>query len=187
MDGSPENDLSHKSAASFADKWLVNGLNDVCESPTTEIMSASKEIVDRALEFCSVIKTDRFATCSGKGIDVRAYIDACKMDYVQCVVGNGSNCGCTSIAAYADECLGKDSTTLWRDHKLCRKRFMKLLRPPVGRFVCLFLIIFHFVSLPLCRSLPMSCRESVHAVFAGRTRNVHRCGGDENEKCKRVL
>lgn len=144
MDGSPENDLSHKSAASFADKWLVNGLNDVCESPTTEILSASKEIVDKALEFCSVIKSDRFATCSSNRIDARAYVDACKLDYVQCVNGNGSNCGCTSIAAYADECLGKDSMTFWRDDRLCRKRFIKLLCLPVVQCDCLF-FIFHSV------------------------------------------
>lgn len=121
MDGSPENDLMHSSIASFANKWLEKGLNEICESPTTEIINVSAEITEEASKFCSVIKKDRFTVCNSKKLNTQAYIEACKMDYIQCVMGNGTDCGCNSVAAYAEECFGQEENASWRDYKLCRE------------------------------------------------------------------
>lgn len=121
MDGSPENDLSHNSVTSFTNKWLVNELNEICEPPITEIQNVSKEMIHKSTEFCSTIKSDRFKVCDSKHLDTHGYIEACKMDYIQCVMDGGSDCGCSSIAAYAEECYEKDQTSSWRDDKLCRK------------------------------------------------------------------
>lgn len=120
MDGSPENDLSHNSITSFVNKWLVNGLNDICESTIAETLNASKDSIHQALQFCSAIKDDRFKVCSSKHLNTRAYIETCKIDYIQCVMNNGVNCGCNSISVYAEECFGKDHMISWRDDKLCR-------------------------------------------------------------------
>lgn len=121
MDGQPENDLSYNSVTSFVNKWLNNELNDICESPITEIINVSEVVVREALRFCSLIKNDRFKVCSEKMVNIEAYIDACKNDYARCVLVNGSDCGCSSIAAYAEECFGKGQMTSWRDDKICRK------------------------------------------------------------------
>lgn len=120
MDGSPENDLMHSSVASFANKWLEKGPNEICESPTTDIINVSKEIIEEAFQFCGVVKKDRFITCSAKKLDTQAYFEACKMDYIQCAMINGSDCGCNSIAAYAEECFEKEEKASWRDYNLCR-------------------------------------------------------------------
>lgn len=120
MDGNPENDFSHKSVSIFANKWLVNGLNDICDSPITEVLNVSDEIIHIALQFCSVIKTNRFNGCINKELNTESYIEACKMDYIKCITENGTNCGCDSIAAFAEECFGKDRLTPWRDENLCR-------------------------------------------------------------------
>lgn len=120
MDGSPDNDFSHSSVTSFANKWIVNGLNEICEPPTTEILNVSKDIIEMALRFCSTIKNDHFKTCSNKNLDAETYIEACKVDYSRCVMTNETDCGCSSIAAYAEECFGKDHTPSWRDVNLCR-------------------------------------------------------------------
>jgi len=121
MDGLPENDLSYNSITSFAKMACKCGLNNICEAPITEILNVSKDIIQKALEFCSMIKTDRFKYCSNKNINNHAYIEACKMDYIHCIMMNGSDCGCSSIAAYAEECFGKKQTFSWRDNNLCRK------------------------------------------------------------------
>lgn len=120
MDGLPENDLMHSSIASFANKWLEKGLNEICESPTTDIINISKEIIEEASKFCFVIKNGRFKICSSKDLNTQAYIEACKMDYIQCAMVNGSDCGCNSIAAFAEECFGKEGKASWRDYNLCR-------------------------------------------------------------------
>ncbi|VVC41699.1 Hypothetical protein CINCED_3A025143 [Cinara cedri] len=122
MDGAPENDFSHSSVASFANKWLVNGLNEICESPTTDILHVSKDIITEAQRFCSIIKTDRFKTCTNKNFNTETYIEACKFDYTQCIKRNGSDCGCGSIAVYAEECFGKNQTPSWRDDNVCPYR-----------------------------------------------------------------
>lgn len=121
MDGLSENDLSYKSVASFANKWVVNGLNDICESPMTEILNVSEEISYKALQFCSVMKSDRFNVCRSKNLNVDAYVDVCKIDYTQCIQVNGSDCGCSSIAAFAEECFERNHLSSWRDNNLCRK------------------------------------------------------------------
>jgi len=120
MDGISANDLSHKSVSSFANKWLVNGLNDICESPITETINVSDEIMQKATQFCSTIKDDRYSACGNKNLNVKAYIEACKMDYMKCHLINGSDCGCSSIAAFAEECFGKDMMISWRDDNICR-------------------------------------------------------------------
>lgn len=120
MDGISSNDLSYNSVTSSANKWLVNGMNDICESPITETINASDDIMQKATEFCSIIKNERFNVCSSKNLNVEAYIEACKMDYTQCHSTLGSDCGCTSISAFADECFGKDLTISWRDDNICR-------------------------------------------------------------------
>lgn len=120
MDGTPENDLSHSSVASFANKWLVNGLNEICEPSATEMPDVSEDIVREALRFCSTIKTDRFKACSNKKLDTETYVNACKVDYTRCIMANGSDCGCSSVAAYAEECSGNGQTLSWRDDRLCR-------------------------------------------------------------------
>lgn len=121
MDGLPENDFSHNSITSFVNKWLVSEPNDVCEYPKTDIPDAPEEFINKAVEFCSTMKTNKFKVCSSKNLNTHAYIEACKMDYIQCVVVNGSDCGCSSVAAYAKECFQKSQMTLWRDDDLCRK------------------------------------------------------------------
>lgn len=120
MDGSPENDFSHNSVASFVNKWLVNEMNEICEPPITEILNVSEDIVHEALRFCFMIKTDRFKVCTNKDLNTETYIEACKVDYIRCIMANGSDCGCSSIAAYAEECFGKELTSSWRDDHLCR-------------------------------------------------------------------
>uniref|UniRef100_A0A481MQJ2 Hemolectin n=1 Tax=Nipponaphis monzeni TaxID=196483 RepID=A0A481MQJ2_9HEMI len=120
MDGLPENDLSHNSITSFVNIWLVSEPNDMCEySITDNILNASKELISQALEFCSLMMTDKFKVCSSNHLNTQSYVEACKMDYIQCVVANGSDCGCSSMAAYALECFGKEQMTLWRDKNLC--------------------------------------------------------------------
>lgn len=120
MDGSPENDLSYNSITSFANKWLVNGFNDICDSAITETLDVSDEIIYKALQLCSMIKNDKFKICSNAHLNTDAYIEACKIDYAKCIMANGSDCGCSSITAYAEECFGKDNMILWRDENLCR-------------------------------------------------------------------
>jgi len=120
MDGVSANDLSYNSVTSFANKWLVNGLNEICESPITETIKVSNEIMQKATQFCSTVKNDRYNVCASKNLNIEAYIEACKMDYTQCHVVNGSDCGCSSITAFAEECFGKDSTISWRDDNICR-------------------------------------------------------------------
>jgi len=121
MDGSSENDLSHNSVASFASKWSVNGLNDICESPVTEIPNVPEDVIRKALEFCSTIENDQFKVCGSKRLNAQAYIEACKMDYVECNAINGTDCGCDSVSAYAEECFGKDQKASWRNENLCRE------------------------------------------------------------------
>lgn len=121
MDGKPENDLSFNSVMGFANKWLNNELNEICESPITEIINVSEFIVQEAQQFCSFIKNDRFKDCSNKNLNTQGYIEACKMDYARCISVNGSDCGCSSVAAYAEECFGKDRMISWRDDNICRK------------------------------------------------------------------
>lgn len=121
MDGLSENDLSSKSVASFANKWIVNGFNDKCESPKTEILNVSEDITYKALHFCLQMKSDRFKVCTSKNLNVDAYVEACKIDYTQCIQVNGSDCGCSSLAAYAEECFEKEQLSSWRDNNLCRK------------------------------------------------------------------
>lgn len=121
MDGSPENDLSHNSVASFVSKWLVRESNDVCEYPITDLPNITKEHSYKAKKLCSLIKSDKFKVCSEKKLNTQAYIEACQMDYIKCLLVDGSDCGCSSIAAYAEECFGKGQTTLWRDDNLCRE------------------------------------------------------------------
>jgi len=120
MDGISANDLSYNSVTSFANKWLVNGLNDICESPIIETLKVSNEIMQKATQFCSTVKNDRYKVCGSKNLNVETYIEACKMDYTQCHLVNGSDCGCSSIAVFAEECFGKDPTISWRDDKICR-------------------------------------------------------------------
>lgn len=124
MDGNSENDLSHKSVMSFANKWLVNELNDICESSITEIFNASEEFVHMAVQFCSVIKTNRFKDCDSKQVNVEGYLEVCKMDYTRCIMENGTSCGCNSVVAFAEECFGKDRMPSWRDDSLCRQYIM---------------------------------------------------------------
>lgn len=122
MDGRPENDLSYNSVMGFANKWLNNELNDICESPITETINVSESVEQEALQFCSFINDDRFKDCGGdEKINAQAYVDACKMDYSRCVSKNGTGCGCSSIAAYAEQCFGKDRTVSWRDDNMCRE------------------------------------------------------------------
>lgn len=139
MDGNPENDFSHKSVTSFASKWMVNGLNDICEFPIAEVLNVSDEIDHKALQFCSVIKTDRFNDCTNKQLNVEGYVEACKMDYIRCIVENGTSCGCNSVAAFVEECFGKDRMTLWRDEKLCRQ-YSDITDIITNQFSNLFLI-----------------------------------------------
>jgi len=120
MDGTSANDLSYNSVTSFANKWLVNGLNEICESPITETINVSYEIMQKATQFCFTIKNDRFNVCASKNINVKAYIEACKMDYIQCHLINGTDCGCSSIVIFAEECFGKETTISWRDDNICR-------------------------------------------------------------------
>lgn len=120
MDGSPETDLSRNGVAGFADRWLANGPNDVCESPITDVLNASGAVVRRAAAFCAALKAGQFNVCNGKRLDTRAYVEACKMDYVKCVAINGTDCGCGTVSAYADECFGKDETISWRNGNQCR-------------------------------------------------------------------
>lgn len=119
MDGISANDLSYNSVTGFANKWLANGLNEICESPITETIDISYEIMQKATEFCSAIKNDKFNVCSSKNLNVKAFIEACKMDYIQCHSINGSNCGCSSIVVFAEECFGKDTNIPWRDDNIC--------------------------------------------------------------------
>lgn len=124
MDGSRENDLSpHNSAASFASKWLVNGVNDVfCDSPVADNLNVSKDVIREAFEFCSAMERDQFKSCDDDKhhLDTRAYMEACKTDYIRCNAINGTDCGCDSVSAYAEECFGRDQKTLWRKENLCR-------------------------------------------------------------------
>lgn len=120
MDGISANDLSYNSVTGFVNKWLVNGLNEICESPITETINVSYEIMQKAIEFCSIIKNDKFNVCSSKNLNVKAFIEACKMDYIQCHSINGSSCGCSSIVVFAEECFGKDTNIPWRDDNICR-------------------------------------------------------------------
>lgn len=125
MDGSPDDDLSFNSVTAFANKWLVNGLEDTCESPIKETLDVSEEIVQEAQRFCSVIKNDKFKVCKNKILNTEAYIEACIMDYTKCIMVNESDCGCSSIAVYAEDCLGKDEMVSWRDDNLCRKYYCR--------------------------------------------------------------
>ncbi|XP_050428341.1 hemocytin-like [Adelges cooleyi] len=121
MDGLPNNDLSHKSVSEFTSKWLVNGFNEICDTPVDEIINVTNSVFVKAETFCSALKKAPFEVCKDKQLtSIDAYIDACKRDYSYCVTKNDLECGCNSIAVYAKDCFGHDQNTMaWRDETLC--------------------------------------------------------------------
>nr|XP_054766844.1 mucin-6-like [Lytechinus pictus] len=67
---------------------------------------------------CDIITSDIFSECHPY-VSPTLYFDHCVDDAIKCYRGNGQDCMCDAVAAYAQKCIEKGICVDWREDHLC--------------------------------------------------------------------
>ncbi|XP_053374174.1 von Willebrand factor-like [Mercenaria mercenaria] len=121
-DGDQSNDFTTDTGvvvsepAAFVTTWKRSLAGEVCpDTPQTGCSTADPKVVSTASGECNALMGNEFATCH-HAVDPRPYVLACQED---CCTTSGSSCVCSSLQAYATECLKLDIKINWRSKQSC--------------------------------------------------------------------
>uniref|UniRef100_A0A673AEI1 von Willebrand factor n=1 Tax=Sphaeramia orbicularis TaxID=375764 RepID=A0A673AEI1_9TELE len=108
--------LVEASPQAFGQSWRINGDCESTHKPESDPCAINPKRVRFAEEACSVIMSEVFSPCHFM-VNPGPFQRFCRYDV--CACGDGEECLCSALAAYASACSARGVLLNWRSPSLC--------------------------------------------------------------------